>query len=117
MGLFKSKEEKQREIREQERLVAEQSKLEAKIRSLNRYPGSLSEYNSLMNEEYEIMDTSIPRKFVFVDDQSNVNEQRETELLKKLIDEGCTGLIRYVPVAYTAVCCNNFGYGVPVRKK
>jgi len=119
MGLFKSKEEKQHERQEQERLVTEQSELEAQIQSLNRYPGSLSEYNSLMDAEHEIMDTGRGNKFVFVDNQnqSNVNEQRETLLLKRLIGEGCTGLIWYVPVAYTAYQCNNFGYGVPVRKK
>lgn len=96
MGLFKTDEEKQRK-----------KELERRIEELDRFTGSLEEYNSLKGEDYMIMDTGRPQKFVtiYIED-----------LFKQMVSQGCTALIRYVPLdrVYGGLVG---GHGIPVKKK
>lgn len=100
MGFFQTREEKER-LRE----------LERRVRELDRFPGSLDEYSSLKGQEYMIMDIGgRPRKFVDVDNK------RETSFIRILIEQGCTGFIRYAPVSGTNRAPGG-GYGIPVKSK
>lgn len=102
MGFFKTEEEKQRE-----------RELERRIEELDRFPGSLEEYNSLKGEDYMIMDTGRPKKFVRID---GVN-YKENPLLQEIISQGCIGFIRYIPVSGNGNGGLNGGHGIPVKRK
>jgi hypothetical protein len=88
----------------------ERRMLEEKIDSLDRFTGSLTEYNILKGCEHVPMDTGRPKKYVSVD------YERETELIRLLMDNGCTGFIRYVPKEPIYLATIG-GFGIPVRKK
>ena len=80
------------------------------IGNLDRYEGNLNDYNNLKKSEYEIMDAGYPRKYVYTN-----GPNLEYNLLFKLIENGCAGVIGHVP-AHSRNGCSG-GYGTPVRPK
>ena len=64
--------------------------LNERIDKLDRFPGSLTDYTSLKRESYEIIDTGIPSKEVFVDEPDGYpwsgRERTDTENLAKLLE-------------------------------
>jgi hypothetical protein len=104
--------------------------LNERIDELDRFSGNLMEYNSFKGKTYQIMDTGVPEKEVFVDNPSsypwNGREKFDTENLAKLLDNGCEGFIYYnlrqgwKSVYYSdgkTTYTNYQGFGVPVRRK
>jgi hypothetical protein len=77
------------------------------------FPGSLEEYKGLKGAEYEIVDTGknkkeiTIRRFYFADYYTN------QELLLRLVEEGCCGLIRFRE--YSESYQTTY-LGLPVRK-
>ena len=97
--------------------------IEERIHNLDRFPGPLSEYNELKGEEHTIMDTGRPNKYVYYLRYSGSYTweflQEEKKLLKKLVEAGCIGIIRYVPQTNEGQRDgqnNHGGYGIPVKK-
>ena len=88
--------------------------LEQRVAALDRYPGNLTDYNELKGEKYEQIELKGSLKYVLVD------QNRNYSLLKELLDQGCVGVIYYVPRQASFV--NAFssmyigGYGIPVKK-
>lgn len=101
MGFFKSAEEKARE-----------ATLEKRIFGLDRFTGSLEEYNALKGQEYAIIDTGRPQKFVNID-----NGTDEREYIELLMEQGCEGFVRYVPSEGSAYTGTLGGHGIPVKRK
>lgn len=98
--------------------LAELASLENRIKELKLFPGSLSEYDSKTGEEHIIMDTGRREQFVQVVGKSHPNlPNLEYSLLSRLLDEGCVGIIRYVPFQRTADLHAVGGYGIPVKRK
>jgi hypothetical protein len=103
MGLFNSKEEKERE-----------RSLDARVKGWNLFPGNLEEFNQLKGVEHMIMDIDSPQKYV----SQQWNNYRE--MCHRLVEEGCVALIHYVPsqrvTVITEMCVEIGGYGVPVKR-
>lgn len=93
----------------------EQGQLESRIEQMDKYPGSISDYNRFKDGNYVEMDTGRPLKIVQVE-TTDVDNDPEYNLLTRLINDGCTGFIHYVPAQHTYGHTVG-GYGVPVRKK
>lgn len=95
MGFFRTQEEK-----EAQRL------LEEKIANLDRFPGNLAEYVAFKGQEYAIIDTGEPRKYV----------RDSKRLLAEFVKQGCEALIHYREDP-NQTHINTVPYGVPVKKK
>lgn len=96
--------------------------LEERAKQLDRYPGTLADYNTLKGAEHVLMDTGTPYKFVFVDSRWLVSPScfpKYPDLNRNLLDQGCVGVIHYVPQQQTQVgrTLSIGGYGIPVRRK
>jgi len=128
-----AKQLEEQDKKEIELLLKEKVKLERdlenllKFVSLDRFPGSLNEYILLKREEgldyaHVIVPMSTGRAEKFAYDFSNssgVTNQdfiaEENNLLLKLLNDGCIGLIRYVRSDYAPGCY--LCYGIPVKIK
>lgn len=111
-----------------------QEDMETKIRLLDRFPGSLEEYMALKKEERSLsgieiivpMSTGRPEKFILDPEYSNrdwnwgyghannITFETDKELLSKLLNEGCIGLIRYTRSYNDS---SRRAWGIPVKIK
>lgn len=105
MGLFKSREEKER--------IKEGMELEQRISALDKYPGNLAEYNILKGVEHIPIDLNQPEKWVQV---LGTDRNPDYNVFPLLFQEGCVGFIHYVPIQNTYMHSSG-GYGVPVKRK
>ena len=97
----------------------EREKLEQILSNMDKFCGSLEEYNDLKGQEYIIIDTKKPEKYVYL---VSLDRKENRELIKKIINQGCEGFIRYAPPfevdnGHSLFTQNNYGggYGIPVK--
>lgn len=110
MGLFDSKDEKERELKYKEA-----------VKQIIAFPGSLAEYERLKSYDVEIIDTQKRDKGVMLClGEERIVIGRHNEFRDYLIDQGIEAIVNavaFVNPGVDAVINTTIHYGLPVRKK